>query len=255
MDLPLVPLDGKKAIALLMTINMGVAFGERTGGELAELIASSRPEVVVGTVTLGIPVAVEVSRALGLDRYVVLQKSPKVHLGDALSRPVRSVTSRGEQRLLLDRRHAPLLRGRRVAVVDDVACTGSSLAAAIRLVRDAGVLVTSVGVLLTEGHDWREALGEDTRLLSALGHILQFARRDDGDAVLIEGTGQGRPKAVPGAASGTPRPPVGGRQILKTGVRGVIALPGAGRSLRGASAWPSGPSRPDPSRSKPRTSR
>lgn len=188
-SLPLVPLDEKKAIALLMTIDMGLAFGERVGRELAELLEPFRPEVVVGTATLGIPVAMEVSRALSLDRYVVLQKSPKVHLTDALSRPVHSVTSHGEQQLLLDRRHAALLRERRVAVVDDVACTGSSLAAAIGLVRDAGAWVTAVGVLLTEGHAWREVLGEDAELLGALGHIPQFAVREDGGAFPIEGTG------------------------------------------------------------------
>lgn len=186
--LPLVPLDAEKIVALLMTINMGVTFGERIGRELAGHLAPSRPGVVVGTATPGIPVAMEVSRALGLDRYVVLQKSPKVHLTDALSRPVRSVTSHGEQRLPLDRRHMPLLRERTVAVVDDVACTGSSLAA-LDLVRLAGAHVTAVDGLLTDSHAWREALGEDARLLSALGHIPRFALRDDGGAVSIEGTG------------------------------------------------------------------
>jgi adenine phosphoribosyltransferase len=173
-ELPIVPINATLAIALLMVIDMGVAFGERTGRALARLLGPAKPDIVVGTATLGIPVAIEVSRALGLDRYVILQKSPKIHLGDALVETVRSVTSSQAQRLLLDRRAVPLLAGKRVAVVDDVVCTGSSLAATLRLVRQAGGEVVSVGVILTEGHEWRAALGADAAKLVALGHIPQF---------------------------------------------------------------------------------
>jgi adenine phosphoribosyltransferase len=87
---------------------------------------------------------------------------------------VQAVTSSGEQRLLLDRAALPVLAGRRVAVVDDVVATGSSLAAALRLVRRAGGQVVAIGVILTEAHAWRPVLGADADLLVSLGHIPQF---------------------------------------------------------------------------------
>jgi adenine phosphoribosyltransferase len=173
-DLPLVPINDTLAISLLMVIDMGVKFGERTGQALAAKLAAAKPEIVVGTATLGIPVAIEVSRHLGLDQYVILQKSPKIHLGDALTQTVQSVTSSGQQRLLLDRRAVPLLKGKRVAVVDDVVCTGSSLAATLKLVRQAGGDVVGIGVVLTEGHEWRAPLGADAAKVVGLGHIPQF---------------------------------------------------------------------------------
>jgi adenine phosphoribosyltransferase len=111
--LPIVPLNDTVAIALLMVIDMGVAFGARVGAALADAARPLAPEIVVGAATLGIPVAIEVSRALGLDDYVMLQKSPKIHLADALRESLRSVTSHGEQVLMLDRRAVPLLAGRR----------------------------------------------------------------------------------------------------------------------------------------------
>jgi adenine/guanine phosphoribosyltransferase-like PRPP-binding protein len=177
--LPIVPLNDSIAIALLMVIDRGVGFGARVGAALAEVARPLAPDIVVGAATLGIPVAIELSRSLGLDDYVVLQKSPKIHLADALRESVRSVTSHGVQTLMLDQRAVPLLAGRRVFVVDDVVSTGSSVAAMLRLVRRAGAEVVGVGVILTEGHDWAGVLGEDSRLVRALGHIPVFRITDD----------------------------------------------------------------------------
>jgi adenine/guanine phosphoribosyltransferase-like PRPP-binding protein len=91
---------------------------------------------------------------------------------------VESVTSSGKQRLMLDRRAVPLLARRRVAVVDDVVATGSSLAATLALVRAAGANIVGAGVILTEGHDWEKTLGADASIVHRLGHIPQFALAD-----------------------------------------------------------------------------
>jgi adenine phosphoribosyltransferase len=92
-----------------------------------------------------------------------------------LVQELESVTSAGKQRLMLDRRAVPLLAGRRVAVVDDVVATGSSLAATITLARAAGAEIVGAGVILTEGHDWEKKLGADAHIVHGLGHIPQFA--------------------------------------------------------------------------------
>jgi adenine phosphoribosyltransferase len=177
-ELPLVALNEALAIALLVVLDMGVRFGDRIGRALAQQLAAAQAQIVVGTATLGIPVAIEVSRHLGLDRYVILQKSPKIHLRDALVEQVQSVTSEGSQRILLDRRAATLLSGKRVLVVDDVVTSGSSLSAALRLVRQAGATIVGIGVILTEGHGWRAQLGADAHLVQSLGHIPQFRIAD-----------------------------------------------------------------------------
>jgi adenine/guanine phosphoribosyltransferase-like PRPP-binding protein len=173
-ELPIIQLNDRRAIALLMVIDMGVRFGDIVGDAIARHFAPLEPDIVVGSATLGIPIAIEVARRLGKDRYVILQKSPKFHLAEAMTEEVRSITTAVPQRLLLDRRSISLLQGKRVLIVDDVVATGSSMAAAIRLVRRAGGEVMGAGVILTEGHAWRSALGRDAELITSLGHIPQF---------------------------------------------------------------------------------
>lgn len=177
-EVPLVLIGPGAAISLLMTIDHGLHFGEVAGADLAEAIADTRPEIVASAATLGIPVAIEVSRHLGLDDYLILQKTPKVHLADALAEPLSSITTDTPQRLLLDRRRIPAVAGKRVALVDDVIATGGSIAASARLLRAAGAEVVVIGSFLVEGSGWRTALGDDADLVRSLGSIPLFV--DDG---------------------------------------------------------------------------
>lgn len=179
LELPIVPIKPDFAISLMMVIDLGVAFNAHCGAKLAEKLAHLKPDVIVGPATLGIPVAIELTRALGLDHYVVLQKSPKIHLGDALVQTITAITSKGEQRLLLDRKAVKHIAGKRVVVVDDVVASGGSLAGALALVRQAGGEVIAVGTILSEAHEWRRSLGEDAKLVHSLAHIPQFTRTDD----------------------------------------------------------------------------
>jgi adenine/guanine phosphoribosyltransferase-like PRPP-binding protein len=173
-ELPIIPLDQERAIALMMTIDLGVQFTTRASAELARAVGPARPERIVSVATLGIPVAFEVSRCLGLDDYLILQKSPKIHLRDCLREPVSSITSAGQQHLLLDRRRIGVVHGRRVAFVDDVISTGASAVAALRLLRQAGAEVVAIGALLTESGAWKPALGPDADLVRALGQLPLF---------------------------------------------------------------------------------
>jgi adenine/guanine phosphoribosyltransferase-like PRPP-binding protein len=183
-DLPLVQVAPGITIALLICVDHGVAFSETAGKELAEKLRDARPEVVVSVATMGIPLAIEVSRALELDDYVILHKTPKIHLGDGWAEPVRSITTGSDQTLRLDPARVAAVRGRRVAIVDDVVSTGASLRAALNLLRRADAEPVVVGAFLTEGDQWRRALGADAELVRALGTIPLF--RDGPDGGLVE---------------------------------------------------------------------
>jgi len=179
-DLPIVPIADDLAIALLITVDHGVRFIERAGQELAECLRRFEIDCVVSVATMGIPVAMEVTRALGLDDYMILQKTPKIHLADAIDVPVRSITTATNQRLLLDRERLMAVAHRRVAIVDDVISTGASIHAALRLLRGVGATPVAIGALLAEANSWKSMLGEDAQLVQMLGSIPLFRTNSTG---------------------------------------------------------------------------
>jgi adenine phosphoribosyltransferase len=186
-DLPLVQLNDDLTIALLICVDLGVAFAETAGRELADLMRPLRPEIVVSVATMGIPLAIEASRALGFDDYVILHKTPKIHLGETWAEPVYSITTDMAQKLRMDPARVEAVRGKRVAVVDDVISTGASLSSALRLVRRMEADPVVIGCLMTEGGGWKEALGEDAALVRTLGAMPLF--HPDGEGGLVEDWG------------------------------------------------------------------
>lgn len=178
-DLPLVQVAPELSIALLICVDHGLGFTTRAGAELADLMKPFGVEIIASVATMGIPLAIEVTRALGLDDYAILHKTPKIHLADAVSEPVKSITTASDQMLLFDRARIEALAGKRVGIVDDVISTGASSRAALSLVRRVGGEPVVFGALLTEGSGWKEVLGADAELVRSLGSIPIFRHIDD----------------------------------------------------------------------------
>ncbi|MGH9021127.1 MAG: phosphoribosyltransferase family protein, partial [Acidimicrobiales bacterium] len=78
--LPIAAMTPELSLALLITVDMGVGFMDRAGAELADVIRPFGVDIVATVATMGIPLVVEVTRHLGLDQYVILHKTPKIHL-------------------------------------------------------------------------------------------------------------------------------------------------------------------------------
>ena len=98
----------------------------------------------------GICLAYEMSRLMNLPRLVVARKSRKPYMQSPLSHKVVSITTQKEQTLYLDGCDAELLRGKRVALVDDVIATGESIAAIEELAKAAGATVAARAAILAE---------------------------------------------------------------------------------------------------------
>src|SRR5918995_6495597 len=59
--------------------------------------------------------------------YVVLRKTYKPYMGDALKAETLSITTGQPQTLILDEKDLELVKGKKVVILDDVVSTGSTL--------------------------------------------------------------------------------------------------------------------------------
>ena len=87
---------------------------------------------------------------MGMPYYVVARKSVKPYMTDPLSSTVLSITTQKPQTLCLDSADARLLRGRRVAIVDDVISTGESLRAMEELLHACDANIIARAAILAE---------------------------------------------------------------------------------------------------------
>ena len=119
----------------------------------APMIAKKLPEVdfVVTAEAKGIPLAYEISKILNLNEYIVARKSIKAYMEEPIEVEVNSITTTNSQKLYLNNQDANKIKGKRVALIDDVISTGQSLKALERLVEKAGGNVVAKAAILAEG--------------------------------------------------------------------------------------------------------
>ena len=147
-DLPICPVNEYLYIAGF------VIFGDP---ELTECCArellKKAPEYdyIITAEAKGIPLAHEMARQAGDERYILARKGPKLYMQDIVSVSVNSITTAKEQKLYLDGADAKRLRGKRVLIVDDVISTGESLKALEALVEYAGGNICGRMAILAEG--------------------------------------------------------------------------------------------------------
>jgi adenine phosphoribosyltransferase len=162
-ELPIVQVGPNVAVALLNLL------GDTELTEAAaEALARKLPpgvEVLVTPEVKAVPLAHALSRITGLP-YVVARKTEKPYMINPVSRQVLSITTGKPQLLVLDGADVPLIRGRKVAIVDDVVSTGSTLKGLRELIEDVGGEVVAVLAVFTEGTPRQDVI--------ALGHLPLF---------------------------------------------------------------------------------
>jgi adenine phosphoribosyltransferase len=133
-------------------------------------LAKRLPTQVQALVTAeakSIPLAYALSAETRLP-YLVLRKSYKPYMGEALSAETLSITTGAKQSLYLDEKDRALVAGKSVALVDDVISTGSTLQGMQLIMEKAGARVIAQIAVFTEGERarWKNII--------ALGHLPLF---------------------------------------------------------------------------------
>ncbi len=140
--------------------------------ESAKALAPRLPkdtEYLVTAEAKSIPLAYALSLETGLP-YVVLRKSHKPYMGDALVAETLSITTNKPQTLYLDEKDRTAIAGKRVVLVDDVISTGSTLQGMRLIMQKANANVIGELAIFTEGDRarWSHVI--------ALGHLPVFVQ-------------------------------------------------------------------------------
>jgi adenine phosphoribosyltransferase len=132
---------------------------------LAPLLTEKKPQVIVTAEAKSIPLAHAISVEMNYLPYVVLRKSYKPYMGEAMQSETLSITTGQPQTLFLDEKDRNLIQGKNVVVVDDVISTGSTLQGMRLILQKAGANIIAECAILTEGDraQWHDII--------ALGHL------------------------------------------------------------------------------------
>ena len=98
-----------------------------------------------------IPLVYEMARQSEAARYFIARKGANGYMQGTFEVNVKSITTMGVQRLVIDSEDAAFIRGKRMLIIDDVISTGESLHAVEELVKKAGGIVAGRMAVLAEG--------------------------------------------------------------------------------------------------------
>ncbi|MEQ8673025.1 MAG: phosphoribosyltransferase family protein [Aggregatilineales bacterium] len=132
--------------------------------DLAKALEGKEIQVLVTAEAKSIPLAYALSAEMKLP-YIVLRKSYKPYMGEALQSETLSITTGAPQTLFLDEKDRELVTGKNVAIIDDVISTGSTLQGIRLIMEKAGANVVAEAAILTEGDraTWHNVI--------SLGHL------------------------------------------------------------------------------------
>ena len=136
--------------------------------ELSKRLKSVKFDILVTAEAKSIPLAYALSVATKKP-YVILRKTYKPYMGDALTAETLSITTGEPQRLILDEKDRKLMKSKKIVLVDDVISTGSTLQGMHMIAEKAGAKIVKEAAILTEGErsKWDEII--------SLGHLPLFA--------------------------------------------------------------------------------
>jgi adenine phosphoribosyltransferase len=135
--------------------------------DLAKKLEGVEYDILVTAEAKSIPLAYALSVETKKP-YVVLRKTYKPYMGDALKAETLSITTGQPQLLLLDEKDRELIQNKKVVILDDVISTGSTLQGMKIILEKANASVVAQAAILTEGDkaQWSDIV--------SLGHLPLF---------------------------------------------------------------------------------
>ncbi len=148
--LPIIPLPSCVNICFF-NLHGNVELTEHCAKHIAKRLEKYNPDVLITAESKGLQLTHCVARELGHKLYAVARKTKKLYMQDGISVDAKTITTGEVQRLYLSAHDVELVKGKNVAIIDDVISTGAANAALEQLVATAGGSVICRAFVLAEG--------------------------------------------------------------------------------------------------------
>ncbi len=148
--LPVIPLPSCVNICFF-NLHGNVELTEHCAKHVAEKVKKHNPDVLITAESKGLQITHCVARNLGQQFYAVARKTRKLYMQDGIEVQAKTITTGEVQHLYLSAHDVNLIKGKRVAIIDDVISTGAANAALEQLVERAGGTVVCRAFVLAEG--------------------------------------------------------------------------------------------------------
>ncbi len=149
--LPVLPLPSGVNIAFF-NLHGNVELTEYCAKHIAERVKKYDPDVLITAESKGLQITHCVARNMGQKFYAVARKNKKLYMQDGIEVEAKTITTGEVQHLYLSAHDVELIKGKRVAIIDDVISTGAANAALEQLVAMAGGNVVCRAFVLAEGN-------------------------------------------------------------------------------------------------------
>jgi adenine phosphoribosyltransferase len=163
-DLPIIEVAPGVSVALLNLLGDTVLTEEA-----GKLLAAKLPQDVLVTPEVkAVPLAHVISRITGKP-YVVARKTAKPYMKTPVIREVVSITTGKPQLLVIDGFDVDIIKGKKVAIIDDVVSTGGTLRSLSSLMEEIGGTVVATLTVFTEGDARDDVI--------SLGHLPLYLKK------------------------------------------------------------------------------
>jgi len=165
-DLPLFEIKPGLKIAILNILG-DTELVQACARELGKKLQDVDYDILVTAEAKSIPLAYALSVETKKP-YVVLRKTYKPYMGDALKAETLSITTGQPQLLILDEKDRVIIQNKKVVILDDVISTGSTLQGMKVILEKANANIAAQASILTEGDvaKWSDIV--------SLGHLPLF---------------------------------------------------------------------------------
>lgn len=154
-ELPLIKVNQTTWIAYFESLG-DVELINTSAKVLAEKLGDC--DILISSESKGISLLQQIATILGHKNFVVCRKERKRYMIEPIIQKYKPITADKEKELYLDSRFVPLIKGKKVGIVDDVVSTRATLDAMEAIVEKAGGNVIKKAVILAEGQEQEDVI-------------------------------------------------------------------------------------------------